>query len=121
MEAYALSKYNRISTKKLRRVVLSIHGMRYGEAMDLLRNLPHKGARILECVLKSASSNLENKGEELDEENWYIRKVVINRGPYFKRLKIRARGRSDRINKPMSHIMVVISSDERGKGKEKKN
>ncbi len=109
MEASALSKYNRISTKKLRRVALAISKLGYQQALNTLSVLPQKGARIIEKTLKSAGSNLQNKEPTTTEEKWLIKEVQVTKGPTFKRIKPRARGRADRINKPTSHLSIILS------------
>ena len=43
------------------------------------------------------SNNLKNKS------------IIVNKGLVMKRIKIRARGRADRITKPMCHIEIKLS------------
>jgi large subunit ribosomal protein L22 len=111
MEASSLSKYNRISTKKLRRVVTAVKDMNYQQAVNILATLPQKGAKILAKTLKSAGANLQNKEPVGKEEEWIIKEIQVNQGPSFKRIRPRARGRADRICKPTSHLRVVISDE----------
>lgn len=111
MEAFALSKYNRISTKKLRRVANAVRKMDYVTATNILKNLPQKGAKLMEKTLKSAGANLLNKDVPSTEEEWYIKEIIVNQGPYYKRIKPRARGRADRINKPTTHLKVIVSDE----------
>ncbi|MDH5680579.1 MAG: 50S ribosomal protein L22 [Spirochaetota bacterium] len=112
MEAYSLSKYNRISTKKLRRVALAVHELGYQQAVNALANLPQKGAKLLERTLKSAGANLLNKEPASTEDEWIIKEIQVNKGPHLKRIRPRARGRADRINKPTSHLRVVVAERE---------
>lgn len=109
MEAYAISKYNRVSTKKLRRVAMAVNRMNYNMAQAVLSHLPQKGAKIIRKTLISAGANLLNKEPASKEEDWLIKAILVNRGPYFKRTKPRARGRADQISKPTSHLTIVVS------------
>jgi len=111
MEAFALSKFNRISTKKLRRVAMAVDKMNFRQAMNILGALPQKGAKLIEKTLKSAGANLENKETTAGEEDWKIKEIQVNQGPYYKRIRPRARGRADRICKPTSHLRVVVTDE----------
>ena len=52
MESSAKSKQNRVSASKVRLVTNEIKGYSLPEAIDILKNMPQKGARI---VLKTLS------------------------------------------------------------------
>lgn len=112
MEAYSLSKYNRISTKKLRRIALAVQKMEYPSALNVLANLPQKGAKLMLTTLKSAGANLQNKEPNSREDEWVIKEIQVNQGPYFKRVRPRARGRADRICKPTTHLRVTVMDKE---------
>ncbi|MDH4127687.1 MAG: 50S ribosomal protein L22 [Spirochaetota bacterium] len=111
MEAFALSKFNRISPKKLRRVALAINHLYFQEALDILTNLPQKGAVVLYKTLKSAGANLQNKDPESREDEWIIREITVNQGPSLKRVKSRAKGKADRICRPTSHLKIVLAEE----------
>ncbi len=112
MEAYSISRFNRISTKKLRRISNAVRKLKYNTAIGILENLPQKGARIMEKTLKSAGANLAYKEPAVREENWIIKEINVNQGPSLKRIRPRARGHADRINKPTSHLKIIISDNE---------
>ncbi len=109
MEAFSLSKHNRISTKKLRRVTQAVDHLDYPTARGILSNLPQKGARIMEKTLMSAGANLLFKEPSSKEEDWVIKEIIVNQGPAFKRVRPRARGRADRVSRPTTHLKVVVA------------
>ena len=58
-EFTAWHKYSDVSPRKLRPFATMIRGRIADEALELLRFLPNKSARLLEAVLKSALGNAE--------------------------------------------------------------
>jgi large subunit ribosomal protein L22 len=108
MEVQALTKYARMSPKKVREVARVIQGRKAAEALDLIRFIPRKSARLLTKTLKSAIANAENNSE-LSVENLIIEKAIIEQGPVLKRYKASARGSAAPRKKRMSHIRIVLS------------
>jgi large subunit ribosomal protein L22 len=108
----AVSKYLIASPFKLRPVADLIRRKPYPEAVSLLENMPHKGARLIRKTVKSAASNALGADKKLDEDMLYIREILVDEGPRMKRVWFRARGRADMLLKRMCHITVVI--DETG-------
>ena len=97
----------RISPYKLRRVVDLIRGKDAFFALEILKNIPHKGARIAFKVLKSAIANAQNNFH-LDTKKLILAKVFVNEGPKLKRFKPRARGRIFQILKRTSHLTIEL-------------
>ncbi|MFQ3619831.1 MAG: 50S ribosomal protein L22 [Spirochaetales bacterium] len=104
----AEAKYLLIAPSKVRRVADTIRRKPYTEAMAILEHLPHKGARFIAKVLKSAVANALYQNKKLDEDMLYIKELLVNEGPRMKRMWIRGRGRADILLKRMSHIKVVV-------------
>jgi large subunit ribosomal protein L22 len=104
----AQTKYIIASPYKIRPVAELIRRKPYPEAMNLLENMPHRGARIMRKTVKSAASNALNKNKQLAEDMLYVREILIDEGPRMKRVWCRGRGRADMLLKRMSHITVVI-------------
>ena len=101
-------KFILISPSKVRRVADQVRKKPYNEAIAILEALPHKGARILKKVIKSAAANAIYHNKKLDEDMLYIKELQVNEGPRMKRMWPRARGRADILLKRFSHIFVVI-------------
>lgn len=111
MEAKATAKFLLVSPTKVRLVANEIRGLEYPEAVDALRFIPRKGARMLEKVLKSARANFGQASEETKDADLFIKKVYVDQGPTLKRWRARARGRGMRIIKRTSNITVVVSDE----------
>ncbi len=101
-------RFVRISPSKVRRVARIVRKKPYPEAMAALDILPHKGARLIKKVLKSAVSNALYKNDKLDENTLYVKSLQVLEGPRMKRIWVRARGRADQLQKRLCHIAVVI-------------
>ena len=61
----AHAKYLRISPTKVRRVANVVRKKPYTEAIAILDALPHKGARLLKKVIKSAAANALYNNKQL--------------------------------------------------------
>ncbi len=107
METKAVAKYIRMSPTKARRIAQQLRGRPVDEARDFLRFMPHRGARVLEKVLKSAVANAENN-LALSREDLIVTRAYVDRGPSTKRLSPRARGRLDVVTRRGSHVTVVV-------------
>ena len=60
MEVQALTKYARMSPKKVRDITREIQGLKANEALDMLGFIPRKSARLVAKTLQSALANAEN-------------------------------------------------------------
>ncbi len=107
MEAKAIARYIRISPQKARLVADVIRGRNVEEAINTLRFMPKKGARILRKVVESAVANA-SQNEAIDVDTLYVKKVFIDGGPMLKRMRPRAMGRANQILKRTSHITIVL-------------
>jgi large subunit ribosomal protein L22 len=104
----AVSKYLIGSPSKIRPVADLIRRLPYPEAVSILENMPHKGARLIGKTVKSAASNALVSNKKLDEDMLYVREIYIDEGPRLKRIWFRGRGRADMQQKKMCHITVVV-------------
>lgn len=107
MEAKAVARYVRISPQKARLVADLVRGKNIESAINALRFMPKKGARILRKVLESAVANA-SQNEAIDVDTLYVKKINVDGGPMLKRIRPRAMGRASRILKRTSHITVVL-------------
>ena len=67
-----------------------VRGKFADEALDLLKYQPHRGARMLEKVIRSALSNAEDR-RATNLNDLMIVDVRIDGGPMFKRVMPKAR------------------------------
>jgi large subunit ribosomal protein L22 len=107
----AKSRWIRIAPRKLNRVAEVVRGKLALEALDTLKLMPQKGARILEKVIKSAVANAENNFK-LVKESLIVDEAYVNKAIAMKRWRARARGRVNTILKRNSHLTVSLISHE---------
>lgn len=107
MEAKAHARQIRISPQKARLVADLVRGKDVETAINTLRFMPKKGARILRKVIESAVANA-SQNDAIDVDTLYIKKLFVDGGPTLKRIMPRAQGRANRILKRSSHITVVL-------------
>jgi large subunit ribosomal protein L22 len=107
MQVKAQSKNVKISPRKARRVISLIRGKMVDRAMGILKVLPHKGARLIEKVVKSAAANAKNN-YKANAEKLIISKAYVDEASSFRRFKARSRGRVSPIKKRNSHITVWV-------------
>jgi large subunit ribosomal protein L22 len=110
----AIGKFILVSPYKIRPVANLVRGKLYTDAISLLDNMPHKGAKLIGKTLKSAGANALNLDKRLDESMLVVKSVMVDDGPRMKRIWCRARGRADMLLKRMSHITVVVDEISRG-------
>jgi len=104
----ASAKYLMGSPSKLRPVADLVRRKPYPEAIAILENMPHKGARLIRKVVMSAVANALNQNRKLSEDMLYVRELSVDEGPRMRRVWFRARGRADTLLKRMCHINVVV-------------
>jgi large subunit ribosomal protein L22 len=108
MEYKATHRYADVTPRKLRPFASLIRGRSADEALELLRFLPNKSARLIEQVLKSALGNAEFHGAR-DIEYLVVVDSRIDGGPMMKRIMPRARGTAYPIKKRYAHIRITLS------------
>jgi len=107
---YAIARYIRISSSKVRIVLDLIRGKNYDEAVVILSNTNKSACLPVLKVLNSAAANAENN-LNMPKDTLFVAECFAMTGPIMKRMMPRAKGRGDRILKRTSHIKVVL--DER--------
>src|SRR5215469_12832468 len=107
MEYRAIHRHADMSARKVRPFAALIRNRSADEALELLRFLPNKGARLLEQVLKSALGNAEDRGAR-DIDELVVVESRVDGGPIMKRIMPRARGTAYPIKRRYCHIHVVL-------------
>ncbi|MEE8430436.1 MAG: 50S ribosomal protein L22 [Candidatus Desulfatibia sp.] len=110
MEVKAVSKYVRISPRKVHIMIDTVKGKPVETALEILKFMPQKAASIVEKIIRSAVSNADQH-PDIDVDSLVIRNIIADQGPTLKRFKARARGRGARILKRTSHITVILAED----------
>jgi large subunit ribosomal protein L22 len=124
MEVKAEHRYAKISAFKVREVTREIQGLHAVQALEIVRLIPKKAARLIGKVLATAIANAENnnnsENKTLRAENLVIKQAIAGEGPTLKRMHTRARGGGARINKRTSHIKILLTEAEPIEKKAKK-
>ena len=97
----------RSSFIKLKPVADLVRGKDLSEALTILKFTPGKGSEIIEKVVESAKANAVNNFE-LNADDLYVSKIMINQGPTMKRWRAGAQGRASMILKRSSHVSVTL-------------
>lgn len=100
----------RIPSRKLQQISKLIFGKELSQAEDILNFTERKSARSLLKLLKSAKAAA--KEQNLNPEKLYVKSVLTNQGPSLKRYRILHRGRSTRVLKRMSHLILTLAEAE---------
>jgi large subunit ribosomal protein L22 len=103
----ASHRFARSSVRKLRPILNLIRGKYADDAMNTLKYLPHRGARMIEQVLKSAMANAEDRGIR-NVGDLVVADARGDGGPMFKRLMPRARGMAYMIRRRSCHVTVGL-------------
>ncbi|WP_165247387.1 50S ribosomal protein L22 [Paludisphaera soli] len=106
-EYTASHRFARISVRKVRPLLDLIRGKYADDALDILKYMPHRGARMVERVLRSAMANAEDRGVR-NAGDLVITDARGDGGPMFKRLMPRARGMAYLIRRRSSHIAIGL-------------
>lgn len=106
LNARAVSRFVRISPRKVRLVLDLIRRKPVGQAFLILANTKRRAARVVEKILKSAAANAKEK--KMNESKLVVRTAFADGGPTMKRFLPRAMGRADKILKRSAHITLVL-------------
>lgn len=110
MEFISEQKYIRISPKKIRPILREIKNLSVKDTLSLLPFVTKRGALWVEKVIKSAVANARQKGIEV--EDLKIKEIVANGGPVLKRGNPVSRGQWHPIKKRMTHLRVILVSQD---------
>ncbi len=108
MEVHATTRFARMSPQKVREVARQIQGLPAEEAIQLLRFIPRKSARLLGKTLASAIANAENN-HQLDVDRLVVTRAEVGKSVVMRRFHERGRGRSAKIEKWFSHLKIVVA------------
>jgi large subunit ribosomal protein L22 len=111
MEARAITRFVRLSPRKMRLVVDQIRGKGVEEALNILKFVPKRSAAIVAKTLRTAVANAENT-QTVDVDRLYVKQAMIDEGGMWKRFMPRAQGRATRIRKRLSHITIIVDEAE---------
>ena len=118
MEVQSLTRYARMSPKKVREVARTIQGRKAADAVEYLTLVPRKSARLIAKTLKSAIANAENNNN-LSTDSLVVKSAIIENGPVLKRFKAGARGTAmprqenvpypDRSDRRIEQLLIILT------------
>ena len=107
MEARAITKFVRLSPRKVRLVVDQIRGKGVEEALNVLKFTPKRSAGIIAKTLRTALANAEST-QSVDVDRLYVKRAKVDEAGMWKRFTPRAQGRATRVRKRLSHITIIL-------------
>ena len=106
-EAKAVARMLRISPQKLNLLAQLIRGKKVERALADLEFSRKRAAFDVKKTLESAIANAENN-HSLEVDDLVVAEAFVGKALVMKRFSARARGRSGRIEKPFSHLTIVL-------------
>lgn len=106
-EAKAIARMLRVSPRKLNLVAALIRGKPVDTALADLEFSRKRIAGAVKKCLESAIANAENN-HDLDVDDLVVAEAHVGKAMVLKRFHARARGRGARIEKPFSHLTIVV-------------
>lgn len=108
-EAKAVARTLRVSPQKLNLVASMIRGKKVNAALADLTFSRKRIAGTVKKTLESAIANAENN-HDLDVDALIVAEAYVGKSIVMKRFHVRGRGRgrASRIEKPFSHLTIVV-------------
>jgi large subunit ribosomal protein L22 len=106
-EARAVLRTIRVSPQKLNLVAALIRGKKVSTALADLEFSRKRIAGTVKKTLESAIANAENN-HNLDVDALVVAEAYVGKSIVMKRFNARGRGRANRIEKPYSHLTIVV-------------
>ena len=106
-EAKAVARMIRVSPQKLNLVAGLIRGKKVASALADLQFSRKRIAVDVKKCLESAIANAENN-HDLDVDALVVAEAYVGKSIVMKRFHARGRGRASRIEKPFSHLTIVV-------------
>ncbi|MEF2074455.1 50S ribosomal protein L22 [Consotaella aegiceratis] len=106
-EAKAVARTIRVSPQKLNLVAQMIRGKKVETALADLTFSRKRIAETVKKTLESAIANAENN-HDLDVDALVVAEAYVGKSITMKRFHTRGRGRASRVEKPFSHLTIVV-------------
>ena len=106
-EAKAVLRMLRISPQKLNLVAQLIRGKKVEKALAELEFSHKRISGTVKKTLESAIANAENN-HDLDVDSLVVAEAFVGKSIVMKRFHARGRGRASRVEKPFSHLTIVV-------------
>jgi large subunit ribosomal protein L22 len=115
MSSSAFLKNYRVSPRKARLLANQIRGKGVEEALVILDLSPKRFARALAKLVRSALANAEEKNNRdkagIDIDNLVVGTIHVDQGPSLWRIRPRAQGRANWVQKRTANVRVELSEE----------
>ena len=103
---------NPTSPRKTRLVADLIRGVNVDKALAILQYNPRESAPKLRKLLLSAMANWQakNEGLRIEDNELYVKQIMVDEGRTMKRMRTAPQGRGYRIRKRSNHITMILGS-----------
>jgi large subunit ribosomal protein L22 len=102
----------RMSARKARLVVDQIRGRQVEDALGILATSDKRFAVPLAKLVRSALANAEEKNARdkagIDVDNLFVSRIVVDEGSSQWRIRARAQGRANWIQRRTSHVTIEL-------------
>jgi large subunit ribosomal protein L22 len=106
-EAKAVTRTIRVSPQKLNLVTQLIRGKKVSTALADLSFSQKRISSTVKKTLESAIANAENN-HGLDVDSLIVSQAFVGKSIVMKRFHARGRGRASRIERPFSHLTIIV-------------
>ena len=106
-EALSVGTQIRGSAQKLGLVAALIRGKKVAAALNDLEFSRKRISGTVKKTLESAIANAENN-HDLDVDALVVAEAYVGKSIVMKRFHARGRGRASRVEKPFSHLTIVV-------------
>jgi large subunit ribosomal protein L22 len=101
-------RFQRGSVFKVRRVLDTIRGKSYEEALMLMEYMPYRACEpILKCLLSAAANAKHNL--QASKTKLYVSEIYADMGPVMKRFRPRSKGRPFPRDKQTYHLTIKVT------------
>jgi len=110
--ARAIKRYERVSPRKVKRMLDAIRGKGVLQARSLLQFSSSRTKIPVLKTLNSAVANYKNKvgTVRVDDKDLFLQEVRVDEGPMMKRWRPGFRGTADMIRRRTCHITIIVNS-----------
>ena len=116
MISTAKLKYLGVSAQKTRLVIDQVRGKPVGDALSILRYSPKRVAKDVRKLVNSAVANAQQSDPNLDVDELFVARAVVDEAPPLKRSRHRAMGRVFGILKRSCHVTIDLDVPNKGAG-----
>ena len=112
MEARATLRYSGIPANKMRAVADLVRGKDVDVALHTLQFVTRAVALPMRKLIESAAANAKEKADaaerRFEPERLFVKSVTVDEGPSLWRIRPRAQGRANWIQRRTSHVEIVL-------------